>query len=68
MQYVHPLEAREYQESIRVIRKIGRECILRRIAMLEKDEPLPNDILSHILAIASKCLGSSASQSLNLAY
>ena len=55
LQYIHPLEARAYQESIRVIRKIGRECILRRIAMLEKGEPAPNDILSHILSIARKC-------------
>ena len=55
LQYIHPMESRVYQESIRVIRKIGRECILRRIAMLEKGEPVPNDILSHILSIARKC-------------
>ena len=59
MQLIHPFEAMKYRKTIRAIRAIGKKCINGRIALLEKGEILPNDILSHILQIASKLLHTS---------
>ena len=52
IQYLHPLEAEKYREVIRALRLIGEECIKKRIQMVESGEPVPNDILTHILQIA----------------
>lgn len=52
-QYLHPYEAEGYREVIRALRMIGRDCIKTRIQMVETGEQVPNDILTHILQMAS---------------
>ncbi|XP_064388742.1 cholesterol 24-hydroxylase-like [Halichondria panicea] len=52
-QYIHPFEAEAYRETVRAIRTIGRDCIKKRIAMVERGVEVPNDILTHILGLAS---------------
>ena len=52
-QYIHPFETRSYRETIRAMRTIGRECIKKRIRAFENKEQLPDDILTHILGVAS---------------
>ena len=59
MQLIHPFEGMEYRKTLQELREIGKKCINGRIALLERGEILPNDILSHILQIASKLLHSS---------
>ena len=54
MQYLHPLKAAEYRETSRAIRAIGRDCIKKRIQLIERGEQAPNDILTHILQGACK--------------
>ncbi len=51
-QYIHPFEAEAYRETVRAIRTIGRDCIKKRIAMVERGVEVPNDILTHILGLA----------------
>ena len=48
-QYFHPFEAAEYRKVARAVRAIGRDCINKRIQMIEIGEQVPNDILTHIL-------------------
>lgn len=36
------------------MRKIGKDCIQKRIKSIEKEEVVPNDVLTHILQSASK--------------
>lgn len=54
MQYYHPFEAAEYRKVSRSLRAIGRDCIKKRIQMIESGERVPNDILTHILQLACK--------------
>ena len=54
LQYLHPLEAEGYRETVRAIRAIGRDCIQKRIRTIKSGEQPPNDILSHILQVVSK--------------
>ena len=53
-QYLHPFEAVKYRQAAKDIRAIGRDCIKRRIKMIESGEQVPNDILTHILQIPCK--------------
>ncbi|XP_038072893.1 cholesterol 24-hydroxylase-like isoform X2 [Patiria miniata] len=39
----------EVRESIRFLRETGRRCIEERLRAIEKQEEVPNDILTHIL-------------------
>ena len=54
-QYLHPHEAESYRETIRALRTIGKECILKRIKALSSNESVELDILTCILQIASIC-------------
>ena len=54
MQLLHPLKAKEYAKSARAMRSIGRECIKKRIKLIENGNEVPNDILTHILRVACK--------------
>ena len=56
LQYLHPFQSREHAKSIRAIRKIGRNCIKKRIESLERGDTLPNDILTCMLRMARKCI------------
>ena len=49
---LHPLEVRGYRETIRALRIIGRDCIMKRITAIEAGEDVPRDILSSILQVA----------------
>ena len=51
-QYLHPFEAEGYRETIRALRMIGRDCIMKRIKAVEDGEPIPRDILSSMLQLA----------------
>ena len=53
LQYYHPFKAEEYRRTSRAIRAIGRDCIKKRIQLIESGEQVPNDILTHILQVAS---------------
>ena len=46
LQYLHPFLVREYREAIRITRRVGRECIMRRIDAIDNGESVPNDILT----------------------
>eukprot|EP00731_Ephydatia_muelleri_P008176 Em0004g514a len=52
-QYLHPFEAKGYRKAVRALRTIGKECIVKRIKSLDSGEKVPNDILTHILKVAS---------------
>ncbi|KAL5496599.1 hypothetical protein EMCRGX_G012912 [Ephydatia muelleri] len=52
-QYLHPFEAKGYRKAVRALRTIGKECIVKRIKALDSGEEVPNDILTHILKVAS---------------
>ena len=62
MQYYHPFEAALYRRTSRSLRAIGRDCIKRRIQMIENGEKVPNDILTHILQLTCKSQGCMCSQ------
>ncbi len=53
-QLFHPLKAREYAQTARALRSIGRDCIKKRIELVESEAEVPNDILTHILQVACK--------------
>ncbi|KAL5496578.1 hypothetical protein EMCRGX_G012887 [Ephydatia muelleri] len=53
IQYLHPFEAKGYRKAVRALRTIGKECIVKRIKALDSGEEVPNDILTHILKVAS---------------
>jgi hypothetical protein len=55
-QLFHPFEAAGYCKAIRAFRKVGKECILQRIKLLEDGGLVPNDILTFILKAASRPL------------
>ncbi len=52
IQYLHPIEVKGYQETVRALRMIGRDCIMKRISAIEAGEQIPRDILSSILQVA----------------
>ena len=54
VQYLHPLAAEGYRETVRALRAIGRDCIQKRIRTIKSGEQPPHDILSHILKVISK--------------
>ena len=68
MQLIHPFEGMEYRKTIQELREIGKKCINGRIALLERGDILPNDILSHILQIASKLLHTSDQSVCNVTW
>ena len=53
-QYLHPYKTRSYRKAVQAIRKIGRECIQRRISAIENGEQVPNDILTQIIKVTSE--------------
>ena len=55
-QYLHPYKTRSYRKAVQAIRKIGRECIQRRISAIENGEQVPNDILTQIIRVTSELL------------
>ncbi len=55
-QYLHPFEVKGYQETVRALRMIGRDCIMKRIKAVEAGEQIPRDILSSILQVACECI------------
>ena len=42
--------------AVEAIRKIGRECVQRRISAIENGEQVPNDILTQIIKVTSESL------------
>jgi hypothetical protein len=44
---------------MRALRMIGRDCIKKRIEMVESGKQVPNDILTHILQMACEWLSAS---------
>ena len=53
-QLLHPFETEMYRESVAAMRKIGRDCIEKRIKAVTSGEEVPNDILTQILQIRSE--------------
>ena len=45
-------EAEGYRQTVRALRRIGRDCIEQRIKALRQGEEVPHDILSQILQLA----------------
>lgn len=64
VQLLHPSEAEGYRETIKAIRHIGRECILRRFKAVANNEEVPNDILTQIIRIATSSNNSVAVEDL----
>ncbi len=52
----HPLKTRDYANTARALRSLGRDCIKKRIELVESGAEVPNDILTHILQVACKYL------------
>ncbi|KAL5473734.1 hypothetical protein EMCRGX_G028268 [Ephydatia muelleri] len=46
---LHPREAATYREAVTAMRRIGRDCIEKRIKAVTCGEEVPNDILTQIL-------------------
>ena len=53
MQLFHPILTEGYRETVRAIRKIGQECIMKRYKAIENEEEVPNDILTQIIRVAT---------------
>ena len=51
---MHPIETEVYRESVAAMRKIGRDCIEKRIKAVTSGEELPNDILTQMLQPCSE--------------
>ena len=54
MQFLHPMETRSYKEAARAIRKMGKACILERLAAIKRGENCQKDLLTCMLELASK--------------
>ena len=54
-QLLRPHETAMYREAVAAMRKIGRDCIEKRIKAVTSGEEVPNDILTQILQISSGC-------------
>ena len=52
-QLLHPYQTEGYRESVRAIRQIGQDCIVRRFKAISNEEEVPNDILTQIVRVAS---------------
>ena len=50
-------ETEGYRETIKAIRHISHECILRRFKAVANNKEVPNDILTQIIQIASSSNG-----------
>ena len=46
-----------YCETVRAIRQIGKDCIVRRIKAIDNNEEVPSDILTQIIRVASSDKG-----------
>ena len=55
LQLLHLLEARVYRECAASMRRIGRDCIEKRIKAVATGGEVPNDILTQILQISCGC-------------
>ena len=55
LQLLHPLESRVYRESAVAMRKIGHDCIHKRIKAVTSGEEVPKDILTQILQMGGGC-------------
>ena len=44
-----------YRESVDAMRKIGRDCIEKRIRAVTNGEEVPNDILTQMLQSCGRC-------------
>ena len=44
-----------YHDSIEAMRKIGRDCIERRMKAVNSEKEVPNDILTQILQSCGRC-------------
>ena len=53
LQFFHPYITEGYRESIRAMRKIGKNCIAQRFKAIANKEEVPNDILTQIIRVAS---------------
>ncbi|KAL5493789.1 hypothetical protein EMCRGX_G015016 [Ephydatia muelleri] len=51
-QYMHPNEVKGYREAVRTVRMIGREWIQKRIDAMEREEKVPNDVLTRTIELA----------------
>ena len=50
---MHPHVTEGYRETVRAIRRIGRDCITRRFKAISNEGEVPNDILTQIIRVAS---------------
>ena len=50
---MHPNEVKGYREAARTLRMIGREWIQKRIDAMEREEKVPNDVLTRTIELAS---------------
>ncbi len=49
-QLLYPKKVKEYRKCIKALRRIGRDCIMRRIERIKSGEEMPNDILTYMLS------------------
>jgi len=47
---LYSTEVGKYKKCVRVLRLIGKDCILRRIKMIQDGLEIPNDILTFMLS------------------
>eukprot|EP00731_Ephydatia_muelleri_P028755 Em0020g399a len=52
---LYPHETETYREAVTAMRRIGRDCIEKRIKAVTSGEEVPNDILTQILQTSSGC-------------
>eukprot|EP00731_Ephydatia_muelleri_P008075 Em0004g413a len=52
-QFFHPFECEGYRNAVRTLRGVGKECILKRMKVLDDGGEVPNDILTFILKSAT---------------
>ena len=55
VQLLHPHETEMYRESVAGLRRIGRDCIEKRIKAVTSGGEVPHDILTQILQISCGC-------------
>ena len=55
LQLLYPKEIGTYREAVDAMRRIGRDCIEKRIKAVTSGEEVPNDILTQILQTSSGC-------------
>ena len=52
VQYYRPFEAKGYQEAVRAMRTVGKQCIEKRKEAIKNGEEKQRDILYQILQVA----------------